>query len=252
MIRLLHTELRKLTTTWLLLGYLAVAVLLGAIVLLPIVFAQTGQMPQGFSLDTAQAQKQLLVQASTGILLGALLGTVSAAREFGHGTAVRTFLIAPHRAPAMGAKLALTVTAGALIGLVLSGVSVVTVAIALPLAGYEFQLGASAVGQQVGVAVLAGVVGAALGTGIGMITRRTGPAVAGIVVVLFIVEPLLGNTISSVAPWLPTSLLSGLAGTMTTGGAQPPSTTAAVLALLAYGAVPMAVALADVTRRDVS
>lgn len=90
------------------------------------------------------------------------------------------------------------------------------------------------------------MVGAVLGAGIGALVRNTGGAVTGAVLALVIAPPLIVQLASGAFNWMPGTLanvVSGVSGEVTV--------VAAIAALLCWAAVPAAVGLSSVLRRDV-
>jgi hypothetical protein len=76
--------------------------------------------------------------------------------------------------------------------------------------------------------------------------RNTGGAVTGSVLVLIIAPPLIIQLASGAASWVPNTLATVLSGV-----GDEVTTLAAGLAIAAWAAVPAAIALVAVQRRDV-
>lgn len=248
MIGTTRAELRKLTTTKLLVGHLAGAVVLGAFIL--VLFVVIAANPEGEAtqlppIGTAGDQRVLLTGSSNALLLAALLGTVAITREHGHGTIVPTLLATPRRLRVVAAKSVVVAAAGGLVGLVGIGVTLLVGAVGLSLVDEAFLLGTGDVARLVGSAVLAGVVGGLVGLGVGEAIRRTGVAVAVVVVVMLVAEPLVVSLVGGLARYLP----SGALVILETGDGSVPG---AIGALVATAVVPLLVAAVLLVRRDVT
>ena len=244
--RLVRAEVRKLTTTKLILGFGAAAVLLSGLVLLGIVVGSQTEGPGAFVPDTPEVQRQLLAFGGNALLLGGLLGAVAAAREYARGTAVPMFLVSPRRTRAMVAQLVALAVAGGLLGLLGGAIAVGAGAVALPMVDIELQLGGGELAQLVLGSGAAGLVGAVLGVGVGALLRNTGAAVTVVVLGLMIVPPLLGQLVSEISTWTPNVLVTVVSGASDETGLVP-----AIAALLAWGVVPAVAGVLMVRRRDV-
>lgn len=243
--RLLKAESRKLVTTRLPWGFLGALVLFSIIVAVAVVLGSATDDAVGF-VDTAEAQRSLLAFGTNAMLFGALFGATAAAREYAHRTVVPTFLLSPVRERVQLAQLTAVLAAGGVLGAVGGGLTIAAGALALPLVDQQLLLDGATVARLVAVAGLAGAVGAVLGAGMGVLLRNTGGAVTAVVLLLLVGPPLVGQLVEGIAPWLPGELLGVLAGF-----ADGHTLTAALLALLAWGALPAAAGVATVGRRDV-
>jgi ABC-2 type transport system permease protein len=244
-LRLVRAELRKLSTTKMPWGFLAVLAVIAAVNAFAVVAGTDMDGSKGF-ISTAEDQQSLMAFAANAMIVTALFGAIAVAREYGHGTVVPTFLISPHRSRAVLAQLAAVVLAGALLGLVGAGLTIVAVALALPFTDYAFLVSAGGVLQLLAASTFAGAVGAGLGAGVGTVVRNLGGAVTVAVVLLFIVPPLAVQLVTEAGSWIPDTLTRVLSGVDEQVGAG-----AAVVALLAWAVVPAAVGLVAVQRRDV-
>lgn len=248
---LMRSELRKLTTTRLLVGYLAAAAALGATGMLPILLAGVIEAEAGSAFDpaTVEVQRQFLAGGGNALLLATLFGTVVGAREYRHGTAVRTFLAGPRRRRTMLARAVPVGAAAAMIGLLVGAAATAAVVVSLRATGVELLVGGSTLLRGVAVAPAVGLLGGVLGLAVGAMVRNAATALVGVVVGLLIAEPILANTVEAVATWLPSTLVAALAGSP--APVDPPGVVTAAVLLTAYAAVPFAAALVDVERRDV-
>src|SRR5687767_4680779 len=114
--RLVRGEVRKLTTTKMPWGFLAVLVVLAAIDGAVVMFGTDMDGSKAF-IATAADQQSLMAFAFNAMLGAALFGAIAVAREYGHGTVVPTFLTSPRRRRAGLAQLAAVLVAGATLAL---------------------------------------------------------------------------------------------------------------------------------------
>jgi ABC-2 type transport system permease protein len=213
--RLIAGEFAKLFATrlwlWLLLASMAIAALYAS---LQIAFSDdphTWTLP----LSTADGQQTLLATAASAASpLVAVLAAIGMTGEYRHRTATTTFLATPHRARVVGAKL---VTYGLVgIGYAVACTAVVT-AIAVPwLAdkGIDLSLAGNGLpGSMVG-GVAAVTLYALVGVGLGALLREQVATVVGLLIYLFVLEPILTN-IGALDSW--TRYLPGPADDALTG-----------------------------------
>jgi ABC-2 type transport system permease protein len=244
-IRLLRAELRKLTTTKLPLGFLAVLVVVSAAVAAAVVVGAGTDDAGGF-IDTADAQRSLLAFGTNAMMIGGLFGAIAVSREYTHGTAVPTFLIGPRRHRAMLAQFTVVLLAGGVLGFVGGALTVAAGAISLPLADSELLLSFAAMSRLAAASALAGATGAVLGAGIGAVIRNTGGAVTAAVVILLIGPPIVAQLMSDAAAWVPGTLISVISGV-----GEQPGMAAAIAALAAWGLIPAVIGIGAVQKRDV-
>lgn len=240
MSKLIRGELIKLRTTRTALGFAAaVALLTLAIVLLS---ALAGNP------ETVEDKRGVLAVGSTISALLLIFGVVGAGAEYRHRTLAPALLVAPGRARLLLARVLAYGLAGLGIGLVMTAVAF---AIGLPLLSGEPgpALGADDYLRTAGGGLLAIVLATMLGVGVGTLVGRQVPAVIGTMVWFFILEPLtglLGGT-SKFTVGQTTNALGGGSG----GGDLLPFG-AALLVLIAWTvAFVLAGALVD-RRRDIA
>lgn len=211
MLRLIAGEFHKLATTrlwlWLLLAAMAVTALYTSLSLAFSTEADTWTLP----LTTLEGQRTLLsIGAGGGAPLAAVLGAIGLTSEFRHRTATTTFLATPHRGRVVVAKLVAYAVAGAGFGVACSGV---VLGIAWPwLAAKDIPLMlADGAPTLAGVVVAVAVFGM-LGVGLGSLVREQVATVVGLLIYLFVVEPILTGVgaLESVAKFLPGSARSSL------------------------------------------
>ncbi|HEV3496800.1 MAG TPA: ABC transporter permease [Actinomycetes bacterium] len=251
--RLIAAEFHKLATTrlwlWLLLGSVALTALYAS---LAIAFGDTPDNPTPPLASPAGQRTVFSVGQGAGTLL-AVLAAIGLTGEFRHQTATTTFLATPNRSRVVLAKL----ITYALVGVGYSLVCIaVTIAIALPwlnAKGIRVPLTGNGI-----PATLAGVVAAVtifglIGVGLGALVREQVATVVGLLVYLFIAEPIV-TRIPALSSW--TIYLPGAAASALTQVAQanqtflPPGRGGLVLA--AYGLLLAAAGILLTIRRDIT
>jgi ABC-type transport system involved in multi-copper enzyme maturation permease subunit len=244
-LRLVRGELRKLTTTKLPWGFLAVLVLIAGLDAAVVVFGTDMDGSKAF-VATAADQQSLMAFAFNAMLGTALFGAIAVAREYGHATVVPTFLTSPKRSRAVLAQLSAVLLGGAVLALVGQALVITGVALALPSTKYGFLVSAGDLTQLLAASSLAGMVGAVLGAGLGALIRNLGGAVTVVMLALFVVPPLAVQLLSDAASWIPPTLFAVISGVSTEVGLW-----AALMAVAAWALVPAAASLLAVQRRDV-
>jgi hypothetical protein len=244
-LRLVRAEIRKLTTTKLPLGFLAVLVLIAGIDAAVVMFGTDMDGSKAF-VATADDQQSLMAFAFNAMLGTALFGAIAVAREYGHYTVVPTFLTYPRRLRAVLAQLTAVLLAGGLLGLVGQALVSAGIALALSSTEYAFLVSAGDLAHLLAATTFAGAIGAVLGAGLGAIIRNLGGAVTVVMMVLFVIPPLTVQLVSDAASWIPPALTGVVSGVSTDVNLW-----AALAALLAYALVPAAVGVVAVQRRDV-
>ena len=173
MTRLVRAELLKLRTTRLLLW-------LGLLILAL------------DSLSGTRNQRDVVSIAAISALISLILGIVSSAGEFAHGTIGQTFLVAPVRERVAAAKLAAVALAGAALGLVSCAFAWGFAALLLSSRSVPIHLGSGSSLRLVPGIVAAAAITGALGVGFGSLVRRQTGAIVISLIWLFVGEPLLG------------------------------------------------------------
>jgi ABC-2 type transport system permease protein len=219
MIRLARAEALKLATTrlwlWILLacaawtaGYTALAIAFSA---------RAGSLTP--PLTSAAGQHALLAIGAGGAgPLAAILGGIAVTSEYRHHTAAATFLTTPARGRVIAAKLITCLLAGAGYGL---ACDLLSAAVAIPwLSARGVHLPITGNGN---LAVLAAVTAsaaifAAAGTGLGALTGAQLATVTGLLIYLYVAEPLLTH-IAAFHAW--TAYLPGVAADGLTQASQP-------------------------------
>jgi len=242
---LVRAEIRKLTTTKLAWGFLAVLVVIAGLNAAIVAFGTDIGGSKAF-IATAADQQSLMSFAFNAMLGTALFGAIAAAREYGHATVVPTFLTTPRRHRAVLAQLTAVAGFGAALALVGQALVVAGVAIALHSTSYGFLVSITALTQLLATTTLAGAVGAVLGAGLGVVIRNVGGAVTAVVLVLFVVPPLTAQLLADAGTWIPTSLFAVISGASTDVALW-----AALLGIAAWALIPAGAGLLAVERRDV-
>jgi ABC-2 type transport system permease protein len=245
-LRLVRSEVRKLTSTKLPWGFLGVLVAFAGVDAAVVLWGTDMDGSKTF-ISTAADQQSLMAFAFNAMLGTGLFGAIAVAREYGHNTVVPTFLAAPKRSRAVLAQLTAVVAGGALLGIIGQAIIICGVALALPSTEYGFLVSAGNVTQLLAASTLTGAVGALLGAGLGAVIRNLGGAVTAVVLTLFMLPPLAVQLVSEMGSWIPPTL-----GTVVSGVADDVSVPAALVALIAYGLVPAVAGLVAVQRRDVA
>ena len=244
-LRLVRGEIRKLTTTKMPWGFLAALVVIAGLDAAVVAFGTDMGGSKAF-IATAADQQSLMAFAFNAMLGTALFGAIAAAREYGHGTVVPTFLTCPRRTRAVLAQLAAMLCAGAALALAGQTLIIAAVALALPSTQYSFMVPAGDITRLLAASTLAGAVGAVLGAGLGAVIRNLGGAVTTAVLVLFVIPPMAVQLFNDAASWIPTSLFAVISGVST-----DVSLWAALVAVTAWALVPAGAGLMAVERRDI-
>ena len=244
-LRLVRAEIRKLTTTKLPWGFLAVLVVIAGLDAAVVAFGTDMDGSKAF-VATAADQQSLMAFAFNAMLGTALFGAIAAAREYGHGTVVPTFLTCPKRPRAILAQLAAVLFAGAALALVGQSLMIAAVALALRSTQYGLMVSAGDITQLLAASALAGAIGAVLGAGLGVVIRNVGGTVTTAVLVLFVIPPLAVQLVNDAGSWIPTTLFAVISGVST-----DVSMWAALMAVAAWALVPAAAGIMAVQRRDI-
>jgi ABC-2 type transport system permease protein len=251
--RLITAEFHKLFTTrlwlWLLLGSVALTALYAS---LAIAFGDTPDNPTPPLASPGGQRTVFSVGQGAGTLL-AVLAAIALTGEFRHQTATTTFLASPQRGRVVLAKL----IAYGLVGIGYALVCIaVTIAIALPwlnAKGIQIPLGGNGIPATLAGVVAAVVIFGLIGVGLGALIREQVATVVGLLVYLFIAEPIV-TRIPALHSW--TSYLPGAAANALTQVAQanqeflPPWQGG--LVLTAYGLILAAAGTLAITRRDIT
>lgn len=203
MTRLVRAELLKLVTTRLLLWN---GLLLLALEVLVITLNIT--QDSTLALASPSRQREIASIAAVSALVSLILGIVSSAGEYGHGTIAHTLLVAPVRPRVAAAKLTASALAGAALALAAGAFAWGYAALLLSARSVPVHLGSGETLRVLPATVLAAAITGAIGVGFGLLVRRQTGAIVIAFVWLLVVEPLLalagiqeyapGHTIASV------------------------------------------------------
>lgn len=243
-LRLVRSELRKITTTKMPWIFLAVLVMISAATATAIIAGTDADGTKGF-ISTAEDQRSLLAFGANAMMIAGLFGAIIAAREYDYHTVVPTFLTSPRRHRAVLAKFVAVFLAGGVLGLVGGALTISAGVIALPLVDFDLLLSAGAVVQVLAASMLAGGTGAVLGAGAGEVVRNSAGAVTAAVLLLIVAPPLVVQFLND-ASWVPSTVVNVISGV-----GEEPGLPAALAILAAWGLIPAAIALAVVQKRDV-
>jgi hypothetical protein len=240
MMGLIRGEAIKLRSTRTALGFAsAILLLVLAAVLLSILAGDP---------RTVGDKREALAFGSVVSLPLAIFGLVGATGEYRHHTLAPALLVAPGPIRLLLARTVAYAATGALIALAML---VLTLALGIPLlAGAQGPDLATSDYLRLGAGGVAGAaLSAAVGVGIGTLVRNQVAAVVGFVVYLFIAEPLVSLLSDTVAKFslgqVQTAVAAGQGDDLLAWGV-------ALLVLLAWAGVAIAVGAAADARRDVA
>ncbi len=245
-LRLVRGEIRKLTTTKLPWGFLAVLVVIAGLDAAVVAFGTDMDGSKAF-VSTAADQQSLMAFAFNAMIGTSLFGAIAVAREYGHRTVVPMFLTSPNRTRAVLAQLVAVLLAGAVSGPCRPGAGgrrgrpgAAKHRLRLPGLHRWTSPGSSPPRHSPERSAPPSAPGSAA------LIRNIGGAVTTAVLVLFVIPPLAVQLFSDTASWIPPSLFAVISGV-----SPDVSLWAALLAIGAWALVPAAAGLVAVQRRDV-
>lgn len=244
-VKLVRSEVRRLTTTRMPLAFLAILGVMAGFNAAITAWGSDADGTQAF-LSTALDQSSFVAFSANSLMFAGLFGATAIARGYGHGTVVHVFLATPRRLRASLAQFTAVGIGGAVLGL--TGVVMTTVAVAavLPATDHSFMISTGGMIRLLAASSFTGMVGALLGAGIGALVRNTGGAVTGAVLMLVFAPPMVVQISGGAATWIPPTLANVVSG-VTSDVATP----AAMAALICWAGVPALIGLASTLRRDV-
>jgi len=223
------------TSIWWILAIVLVVYVGGTTSALAFVFAASaaGAIPGGDAPPVpVDGLPALLYSSATafGYVFPLLIGTLMVTTEFRHQTLTPTFLATPRRGRVLAAKLAVAVLVGALFGVIGIVSSVGPSAALLAGFGLETELASSDTWAMIGRMLVAYVLWALVGVGVGALVRNQVGAIVGVLVFTQFLEPI-GRTasgfvegLSEVTQYLPGAASDALVGasiyTMSVPGAS--------------------------------
>jgi ABC-2 type transport system permease protein len=227
------------TTTWLILGMIALVLLF---TLLPGLFTHSG------GLASRQDQRQMLSASSFAGVFAALAGVLLVTSEYRYGTIRPTFLFNPVRSHVLGAKAVVGAVAGLAFGILGEAISWAIVYAVLDGRGITIVLTRS----NVLLLTFGGLAGAARGTigvGVGAIIHNQVGAIVTLLAWGLVVENLLFGLVPSVGRFLPSRAADGLMGL---GTAHLLSPGASAITLIAWASALAVVGTALSVRQDIN
>ena len=250
MTALVRAEWTKLFTTKVWLG-----LLLGSVVMVAAftVFftAFAGEPESGLpAVGTPLFDDLILSTAANANILFLILGIIGMTQEYRHRTATPTFLTTPRRGRVVIAKLVAYALAAAAFALVVVVVNYVAAAIAAGARGAAPGLTGDNIAT-LGSSLVALVIYAVIGVGLGALMRnQVGAIVAGLVY-LFVIEPIIRSVPATAGAykWMPGGGLEAL--TATFEGPELLSAWQGGLVLLGYGLLAALLGTLLAVRRDV-
>ncbi|HEU4355304.1 MAG TPA: ABC transporter permease [Actinomycetota bacterium] len=203
------SEIRKLTSTrsgyWLLAGLALVVAFTSASVV--------GADQMTTNLDAPLERQPFMVFPLTvTTVFTMILGIRSFTDEFRHGSIVPTLLASPDRRRVLGAKLVAVSAAAVVYAVVAFATAIGVGAIGLAVQGGELSWSTSALVSMGGNLVVASVLWAAIGVGVGLAVRHQLAAIVGVFVWSLVVESALGALVPSIAKYLPDAAGSAIVG----------------------------------------
>ena len=256
--RLLYAELLKVRTA----PRTTLGLVLRLLLLVGAGGAATACTADDSTIELATPSSDVIEVASIAAVFTLILGILIVTWEYRHGTITPTFLATPRRERVIGAKLAASLFAGAVLtaAAIAVGLFMATFWISLELDGEHWEL----IGRTVLGAALWGVLGAGLGA---LMQSQVGAIVTSFVWFL-VAEPLLGVTIEaltdySIGDYFPGGALERLQSVgapaveisegseIVTGPDYPYGLWAAGLLAAAYAAGMAVLGLVSAVRRDV-
>ncbi len=249
----IRTELLKLRTIRLPLGLLAAAAAMTALV--TVLESSRAGGPGHMAippLDTEAGLTAVLTSTGFALLMAMVFGVTVASGEFRHGTATATYLATPDRVRVLTAKAAAAAGFGLLFGLVAAAVASGVGLGFVAARGYEVTVAGGTVVRYAAGAVLASGLLAAAGVGLGSLVRGQVGAIVTVFAWGLLVEQMVGGQFDGVAPYLPYTAATTMAGATLGGGVHPLPFAAATAVVAAAAALVAVVAARTTVRSDVT
>lgn len=257
MTRLMRTELFKIRTTRT--GWGMLALTLGFVVC-PVVFiaptAGTGGANALPPLSDPDTVRTLYGSATSGTTFVMILGIIGMTGEYRHQTLTQAFLQTPRRSRVIAAKMIAYAGTGAMFGI---AAALLVAAIALPVMAVRdgpVTLLAYDVPSILGGAVIASLLFALIGVGVGALIRNQVAAIAIAAGWLWLSEPVIFATLPTVGSWLPggalQALVQGNAGLTTVQLPDLLPVGGGAALLLGYGVAIAAAGALITIRRDIT
>lgn len=250
MIALVRAEWTKLFTTKVWIGLLlGSAVMVGLFAVFFTAFA--GDTESGLpAVGTPTYEDLILSTAANAHILFLILGIIGMTQEYRHRTATPTFLNAPHRGRVVIAKLLAYALAAAAFALVVVVVNYVVVVIHAGARGAAPALDGDNL-TTLASSLVALVIYAVIGVGLGALLRNQVGAIVGGLVYLFVIEPIIRSVPATAGAykWMPGGGTEAL--TATFEGPELLTAWQGGLVLLGYGLLAALLGTLIAVRRDV-
>ena len=210
----------------------------------------SGGIPEE-TMATAVGLRMVLGHGGLAAVLALVLGVLSTASEYRHGTVVDTLLSEPHRGRVLAAKVTTLAVVGAAVGVVVAATAWLGASAWYAGKGIELPL---ELGDAITLKTLAGIVAwnalyAVLGVALGTIIRTPAAAIVTAILWLYVLETAVAGLVPDVAKWLPAMAALALGNAH---GIELLGQAAGGFVLLGWTAVAAAGAYASTTRRDVT
>lgn len=202
------------------------------------------------------------VAASSGYIFPLLFGTLMVTTEFRHKLIVPTFLATPRRGTALTAKFIAGTVIGAIYGVIAVVTTAAVVFVALSLFGLDTDITSSDTWIVLAKALLALVLWALVGIGVGSVIRNQVAAIVVILAFTMLIEPVLRfaamlvEWMPAYTKWLPGAATEGLVGhnMLSMGGSATDMLPwwGGALVLVGYAVVFSVIGALTTWRRDVS
>jgi ABC-2 type transport system permease protein len=243
MIIALRTELFKLRTIRVTLGMLAVAIGLSGLTATLKAARAGGPGHMAIKpLYTADGLTAVLSSSSFALVIAVAFGATIASGEFRHQTATATYLATPDRTRVLIAKALAAFVFGLGFGL-LAGLFTTAIGLGFVSAdGYSVAVSTTTIVRYIlGATIGAGLL-AAVGVGIGSLIRNQLAALIAVFAWALVIEQIVGSLWGSVAPYLPFTAATTLAGAPPGADATSPPFASATVLVAAFAAVVAAIA----------
>jgi ABC-type transport system involved in multi-copper enzyme maturation permease subunit len=203
------SEIRKLTSTrsayWLLAGLVLVVAFTSASVV--------GADQMTTDLDAPLERQPFLVFPLTvATVFTMILGIRSFTDEFRHGSIVPTLLARPDRRRVLGAKLVAVAAASVVYAVAAFGAALAVGTVGLAIQGGTLSWSTTALVTMGGNLIVASVLWAGIGVGVGLAVRHQLAAIVGMFLWSLVVESALGALVPGVAKYLPDAAGSAIVG----------------------------------------
>ncbi len=258
---LIRSELRKVTTTRMLLGLTLGGLGMVAFYVVVIVFTagndQAGHNALASLSDPGSVRAVYGVPFEIGYLMPLVMGVILISGEFRHKTITPTFLVTPRRSRVLAAKSVVAAGVGLAMGVLFTALAAVLGAILIAARGYPVRIGSDGIPRMLVLMVVGLAAWAVLGLGFGALLRNQVAAILVAVSLVTIVEGLLGlflrwAHLGWLAKVLPAAASTAIVQPSTTKAADLLPWWGGALTLLAWGVLTAVLGSVFTLRRDVT